>query len=196
MNAIALPPPINIQPKVPRKQKKVITFITVTLNLNDARKRIEWLISMFSKLKYNNIEFKVIGNDNEGIAKKYKHDSRINFLNKLTREEVFMEYLKSDVFLFASISDTWGYVLTEAMSNGLAVFAPNIYPFDYIIGNNNFLYDIKSENELISKINNLIENQQIEKEKQYFYSRALEKFSGKSFASKIEKIAITMAKKA
>ncbi|MFX4404791.1 glycosyltransferase, partial [Acinetobacter baumannii] len=52
------------------------------------------------------------------------------FTGILPRDYAISALRNCDVLIFASISDDWGYVQVEAMSQGLAILSPQHSPFD------------------------------------------------------------------
>jgi glycosyltransferase involved in cell wall biosynthesis len=55
------------------------------------------------------------------LATRLQIDSHIDWIPWLPHSEVMSEYLKHDVFLFASLHDSSGNAVLEAMTNGLPV---------------------------------------------------------------------------
>jgi starch synthase len=126
--------------------------------------------------KYPNTSAIFIAEVPKIIKEKYKKNTRIKIYNLVDQEKLFNEvYPESDVFLYPTFSDTFGFAILEAQSFGLPVIAMktksthtinetiNNGKTGYVIENLksdafNKYYDAKIINEFIDKISNLIEN--------------------------------------
>lgn len=86
-------------------------------------KNIDFLLELFVKLsrKYKHIEIKLAGKgpDLKELKERYAEHKNIEFLGRLDYEELPKIYQKSDVFLFPSVTDTFGMSVLEAQSCGL-----------------------------------------------------------------------------
>lgn len=104
-----------------KKVDKIFNFITVANMIK--RKNIDLVIKAFNKLVQidKNIRLIIIGdgiekNNLEELALELNLDNNVLFLGQLTRDEVFMELSKNDVFILPSINETFGIVYLEAMA--------------------------------------------------------------------------------
>lgn len=74
--------------------------------------------------KYPNVEGIVVSDVPPEIIKKYSVNKKINFLGLVSQERLFNEiYPQSDIFLYPTFSDTFGFAIIEAQSFGLPVVA-------------------------------------------------------------------------
>ncbi|MBC7388042.1 MAG: glycosyltransferase family 4 protein [Opitutaceae bacterium] len=184
-----VPPPILVHHEILNtKLNETPVFLTVALDVEDKRKRIKWIINNFLESGIDG-ELRIVGNVSSEFKDLYKFSSNITFLGKVSREEMPAIYVKADIFLFASTSDTWGYVLTEAMSNGLIVIAPDLYPYDYIIGNKKYLYSLLDGQDFQQKIKSVANTEISVIDKEFFNKRAIKEFSHEGFAKKISLVA-------
>jgi len=79
------------------------------------------IIDRLSK-KYKNVYGIIVSDVPEEIEKKYYSNKKIDFKGFITQEKLFKEiYPKSDIFVYPSYTDTFGFGLTEALSFGLPV---------------------------------------------------------------------------
>ncbi len=86
-------------------------------------KNIDFLLHLFVKIskKYKNIRLKLAGNGPhlKELTETYKGYGNIEFLGKVNYEELPKVYQNSHIFLFPSITDTFGMVVLEAQSCGV-----------------------------------------------------------------------------
>lgn len=128
------------------------------------------------------------------IIKKYSKDKNINLIKaNLTREKVLDYYMGSDVFVYPTHIDTFGYVFLQAMAYKMPIVTTRVFATPEIVGKAGFLIDpilkwtndkgvvlwksdkdylnayarFKKETyvkELVKKISILIENKRLRKE--------------------------------
>ncbi len=164
------------------KSKCKIRFVFAAIDLSDKRKGLKKIIKCLKSLDVNKFEIVLIGN----CPEKFKNWILLNsfparFTGLLDRENVLKEMNNCDVLLFGSVVDDWGFVQVEAMSNGLTVLSPNISPFDEIISRSDYLYELKNNEDLYHRLNYILNQNNIDEDKQWFKKRFQEKFSSKQF---------------
>lgn len=114
--------------KVKKEKHEDINIISVG-NLTK-NKSMDVAIKAYSKIKGScNIgTFTIIGSGNEKenlqqLAEDLQVEDRVIFTGKLSREKIARHYEKSDIFVLASKSETFGVVYIEAMCAGLPIIA-------------------------------------------------------------------------
>lgn len=72
--------------------------------------------------KYNNVEAVIVSDVPKEILDKYSKNKKIKFFSMVPQDKLFKEiYPSSDIFVYPSFTDTFGFPITEAMSFGLPV---------------------------------------------------------------------------
>lgn len=118
---------------VEKRPGTVPRLLTAALHLGDKRKNIGWMVSALGNLKRNGISFELtlVGDyDDETQKSLEKELPGVRLTGRLNRQYLLDEMAGHDIFLFASLQENWGYVLVEAMAQGMVVFTPDVYPFD------------------------------------------------------------------
>jgi len=89
-----------------------------------------------------------------------KSDKDISFLSPKNKEELIYEYRKHDIFIMPSISETFGLVYAEAMSQGLPILYSKGQGFDgqFPNGTVGFAVACNSEIEIANSIINILDN--------------------------------------
>ena len=72
--------------------------------------------------KYSNVEGIFISEVPEEVLAKYSKNKKIKFYNMMPQEKLFKEiYPATDILVYPSYTDTFGFTLTEAMSFGIPI---------------------------------------------------------------------------
>jgi glycosyltransferase involved in cell wall biosynthesis len=109
----------------PGKSNKISTKITcVSMSRLVSQKNIRTIVYQFSKIKNNNVILNIFGKGSQeqslrSYIKKIKMQDRV-FLKGLTYDP-YKVFSESDIFLYASKTESFGIVVLEAMSAGLPV---------------------------------------------------------------------------
>ena len=125
----------NLKKKLKLKDSPVIIYVGRLAQ----EKRVETLIEVQSSLvKKYNAKLLIVGSgpDLESykkLAKKYKLDNSIIFTGAVPWEEVPYYYAVSDIFATASVSETQGLTVIEAMASGLPVVAAHDKAFEGVV---------------------------------------------------------------
>lgn len=148
--------------KVDFKKREPQTFLFVG---NDAfRKGLLYLseASSILKLKYPEIKFKVAG----GFSDQIKNDSKfsnLNFLGKLSKNNLIEEYISCSAFVFPSISEGFAATLVEALSNGAPIITTFESGSNIIHKENGLLIKSRSSDDIVDKISLFLENLDLRK---------------------------------
>ncbi len=93
-------------------------------------KSVEFLVNSFSKIvnKVKKVSLVLVGSGPDearlkSLAAEFNISSKVIFTGLLAKREVFNAYAGSDIFVFASLTETQGIVLLEAKASGLPVVA-------------------------------------------------------------------------
>jgi len=165
-----------------------VKMITVALELTDPRKRVRWLLEALRAVPDPRFTLTLVGN----APAEFQQWARtanypVTFTGQRSRAEVQNLMGEHDIFLFGSQLDDWGYVLIEAMGQGLAVIAPGLTPFDEIVGKEGesdragWLYDPNQPEDLTQRIT-YWKPSDIAERRESAYHRAQTRFSRAAFA--------------
>ncbi len=127
-------------------------------------KNLKTLIKIYQHAKEQNHNYNfIIAGD--GVAKESLMQLMpdAHFLGHIHHEELAVIYASCDVFLFTSISETYGNVVAEAMASGLPCVIANGGGSAHFIeqGVNGFLCTPENSSEYIEKITVLMENESL-----------------------------------
>jgi glycosyltransferase involved in cell wall biosynthesis len=180
---------VDTQGMVIKDVRKKIQVLISALYLEEPRKRVGWLLECLSTLVHQDFEVHLIGTASESFIARYRKSGlNLIFHGRLRREEALAIMEDKDIFLFGSSLDDWGYVQSEAMARGLVALAPDVSPFDEIIGNKQLLYKADSLEALGNKLNNLMTGTDLSGLKIQSIQRAAQLFSRPVFVEKIRNI--------
>lgn len=124
-------------------------------------------IKAFSNLKIKNVGLFIVGgniSDELSILIKQLDIKNIHFIDFLSKSEVSMYYIMSDIFVLSTRYDTWGLVINEAMAKGLPVITTNmcIAGSELIEDNiNGFKFNNEDVNSLTRKMHELLTNKEL-----------------------------------
>ncbi len=131
------------------------------------------LILVFSVIvkKYPNYVLKIIGEGSmrEKLEEQIKNcnlEKKVILTGKLNENEINNEFLKSDIFVLTSKSESFSLVLCEAMNYGIpcVAFDVDVGPREIIQnGKNGFLIEDRNIDLMIKKIDGLLSNNDIRK---------------------------------
>lgn len=136
---------VSTNAPVPRADGSRVRLVTAAVDLEEPRKRVSWMLEALRGFD-GHCELTLIGSSSARLrAMAAGLKIPVVFTDRLPREAAMSFLSHQDVFLFASVLDDWGYVVTEAMARGLAVVAPDLPPFDEILGTTGALYPAESQ---------------------------------------------------
>jgi len=109
-----------------KRDDDIVNLIFV--GLNSRGKGGYELLEAFTHSKDKKLRLTFISNVDRVIKDRYKDDNRINILPPQSREKLLNEiYPKMDVMIFPSFYESFGVVLLEALSYGMAIITLNVY---------------------------------------------------------------------
>lgn len=149
---------INKKKYVETNIKKIL-YVGTLIERKNATKILTALANLPIKF-----EFSIIGegenlNKIQKLASELKIQDNITLKGFLPREKVFEQMDNHDFFIMPSINETFGLVYLEAMARGMIVVGMKNTGVDGIIkdGINGFLCEDDSQNNITSKINEVLE---------------------------------------
>lgn len=140
-------------------------FNLLTVSRFEKEKNITFLLDAFFQLDQSKYTFTLVGHGSQlNFLKKYAYEflnlssENIIFLENLEKDKIAQIYKNSDLFIFASETETQGLVLAESMAAGTPVIALDASGSRDILipGYNGFL--IKNKLEMVHKINQISSN--------------------------------------
>ena len=143
------------------------------------------VVKAYSRLKkkYNNLDIKFIGNYEHNL-KLYNNlideNSLINeshFTGELDRKNLIKTLIESDIFVFASSTETFGISLLEAMAVGMPIVCSDKSSLPEVLQNGGLYFDPKDDLQLSSQIELLITNESLRKNKSQQARKLALKFS-------------------
>jgi glycosyltransferase involved in cell wall biosynthesis len=153
-------------------------------DLEEPRKRVRWMINALKSSTHINFSLTLVGHASNAFKKWVCDDFPAKFTGHLPRNQLQNLMAEHDVFLFGSCHDDWGYVLVEAMSQGLVIVAPKISPFDEIVEDTGILYSLASEKEFAGKVLELC-NSNLFSQRKSAWERANRLFSRHAFGQSL-----------
>lgn len=82
-----------------------------------------------------------------------------------SHSEIFSQYHKADIFVFASTCETFGMVITEAMAAGLPIASSNRGPMPEVLGDAGVYFNPEKPDQIAEAIRKLIEDPILRTEK-------------------------------
>ncbi|HEY2584251.1 MAG TPA: glycosyltransferase family 4 protein [Tepidisphaeraceae bacterium] len=126
------------------REEGTARLVIAAADLDEPRKRVRWMLDALAGGSRADRELLLVGAASEALRNRAARlPIPVRFTGPVPRDRVQELMRDRDLFLFGSRLDDWGYVLVEAMSQGLAVVAPRLSPFDEIAGDGaaGMLYD-------------------------------------------------------
>jgi len=149
--------------------KKIILFVGA-LDKAHYFKGLEFLLKSFAKINDNRNRLVIVGDGDLknvyiDVSKKLNVKDKVIFVGKATDADLPKYYAASDVVVLPSITmgEAFGLVLVEAMATGKPVIASNLPGVRTVVNNgkDGFLVEPKNVGELTSKIQYLLENEEV-----------------------------------
>jgi hypothetical protein len=171
---------------LPDRKGGGIRLLMAAVNLKEPRKRILWMLDALKKMDLpEGTVLQLAGEPDEPLRRAAAQLScPAEFLGRLERQELQQVMRRADIFCFGSRLDDWGYVLVEAMANGLVPVAPAISPFDEIMGKVGFGYNPQSKDDFARALVSAASSSLMEKRREA-WERASTLFSRAAFGRSI-----------
>tara|TARA_A100001011_G_scaffold362023_1_gene410656 strand:- start:2930 stop:4072 length:1143 start_codon:yes stop_codon:yes gene_type:complete len=135
------------------------------------------------KKKYNNLDIKFVGSYKHNLDlfnKIISSDSLINkshFTGEINRKALINILTESDIFVFASSTETFGISLLEAMAIGMPIVCSNKSSLPEILQNGGLYFNPKNDLQLSNQIELLIKNKRLRRNKSKQARKIALKFS-------------------
>lgn len=145
--------------------KRRLVFLSISVL--EERKRIDLLVSAASELLKKREDFEILiagdGPERKRIIDMINNlhlGNFVRYLGVVKGVEKENLYNSSDVFISCSRAESFGLTTVEAMSHGLAIISTPVGIAKKIIknGNNGFLFKIDDQEDLVSKMENILDN--------------------------------------
>jgi starch synthase len=92
-----------------------------------AGKGVQYLLAAWQRLSLPRAELVLAGPlDRTGEAILRRHPGRFRWVGSIPKQEIHNWFAASDVFVFPSLSDSWGLAVSEAMATGLPVVTTSV----------------------------------------------------------------------
>lgn len=186
----------NCLDKIPNKLSKLDSKNLVSVGRLSKEKGFDDLLRLFKKIssKHSDWKLNIIGdgmerNDLLALANELKLGDKVVFHGYQNKEYINEVLLDSSIYVMTSHTESFGLVLIEAMSFGIPALAyTSAQGANEIIddGVNGYLIKDRNEEEMLEKINNLIDDEKLRKKlgkearsksKEYSGEVVLEKWS-------------------
>jgi glycosyltransferase involved in cell wall biosynthesis len=176
---------------VPLNQSTQIIGTISNLYLN---KGLEYLVESAKKLNsiYNNLIFIVIGSGPEEARLKdlviKKELSNFYFLGKIDEASKYLKAL--DIFTLTSIKEGLPYTLLEALGAEISIVSSNLESLTEIIenGQNGLIFKATDSDNLVYKIQSLLNNQEFANKLKSNTKNSLSKFNFNEFINNIKNL--------
>ena len=149
-----------------KKRRERIHLLSVSRFAKE--KNIEFLLRVMKHLGLQRYTLTLVGyGTHEEYLRWYAYESLglsknfVKFIIKPSRQELATLYREADLFIFASITETQGLVLAEAMASGLPVIAVDAPGPKDIVRNDSNGFLVQSEQEMVARIISLEENNKL-----------------------------------
>lgn len=186
----------NCLDKIPNKLSKLDSKNLIAVGRLSKEKGFDDLLKLFKRVSTKNPEWRlnVVGDGMEKnklleLAKELKLGDKVTFHGYQDKNYINDLMLDSSIYLMTSHTESFGLVLIEAMSYGIPCVAyTSAQGANEIIddGINGYLVENRDQNEMLEKINTLIEDEKLRKKlgkearsksKEYSGEVVLEKWS-------------------
>lgn len=123
-------PKVNKHKKL-NKDKIILLFVASSIGNFIFKGGLEVLHAFLELRNKYDLELWIRSDVPNVIKEKYKNIAKL--IPKVDRDNLFEIYEQSDIFVYPTYRDTWGYVLLEAMSTALPIIASNTFAVPEIV---------------------------------------------------------------
>ena len=154
---------INIKKVESFKPKKFTSNLVSIISSDVPMKNLEIVLKSLNDLSDDgfSIKLKIIGDlreKNNNLIKELQIEDKIEFLPKLSRDQLIENLDNSDIGICPSIYEGFGFPLVEMMSRGLPVIASNGGSLPELLSESGLTFDPFDKDDLTAKIKQMIEN--------------------------------------
>lgn len=152
------------------------------------------------KKKYSNLDIKFVGSYKHNISlyntiiKNNWSINKKNFIGEVDHAKVINLLKISDIFLFASSSETFGISLVEAMASGMPIVCSNKSSLPEVLKDGGLYFNPNNQYELSNQIEKFIINKKLRKNKSKRAFNLSLKYNWKVNARKFSNIANKLLK--
>ena len=173
------------------------TKVLLSVSRIGKEKNIEFLLKVFVEIlkKKGDVLFLIVGDGPfleqlKKMAQRLKIEHNIIFTGRVSSQKVAAYYQAADIFLFASLTDTQGIVLLEALASGLPTVVLKDDAFSGVVldNKNGFSVSPKIPKIFAKKAMTLLEDQELYKEFSTAAVGTASKFSDMNSAKNLLKI--------
>jgi hypothetical protein len=163
-----------------------LRLLMAAVKLGEPRKRILWMLEAMKAMSPPpGTVLQLAGEPDDSVRRAAAQISfPVEFLGHLRRQELQRVMQQAHIFCFGSLLDDWGYVLVEAMANGLTPVAPAISPFDEILNGVGRCYSPHSQDDFLSALSSIASSSLTANGRQA-WDRAQSLFSRQAFGRSI-----------
>lgn len=157
-------------------------------------KNLPQLIESLAYIKNKNFILNLVGEGEElprmnKVIESKKLEKKVKFLGQLNKEDLYKEYIKSDIVLLPSKVECFSSVLLEAMATATPIIASNIPGTRAIIKNNyNGILVKPTPKKIAEAINKLIENKSLRESLARNGLKEIQKYSWDKIVEQTEKV--------
>ena len=154
---------INIKKVEPFKPKKFTSTLVSIISSDVPMKNLEIVLKSLKDLSDQgiNIKLKIIGDlreKNNNLIKQLEIADKIEFLPKLSKDQLIQNLDDADIGICPSIYEGFGFPLVEMMSRGLPVIASNRGSLPELLSDAGLTFNPFDKDELTVKIKQMLEN--------------------------------------
>jgi glycosyltransferase involved in cell wall biosynthesis len=186
------------------ENKKILLYVSRMAK----EKNVEFLLKAFYRLEKlrshkherNDTHLLMVGggpeiNEYKELVKKWGLESAVTFTDMVKPELTKRYYGIADIFVFPSVTETQGIVVTEAQGAGVPVVAVNkMGPSDLVKnGEDGYLTDLNIH-EFVAKINKLLNDEPLRRKLAHNARQNAKQYSSLNCAMKMEKLYNTVIK--